>query len=63
MTEYNVYAHGTYWGTFEADTPEEAMQAAADEHGTVDVGSDRASTDGMTAYPLASDPDCDGGNS
>ncbi len=49
MTAYKVYAHGTYWGTFDAETPEEAMQTAADEHGTVDVGEDRASTEGMTA--------------
>lgn len=49
MTTYHVYAHGTFWGTYEAASAEEAMQMAADEHGTVDVGHDHASTEGMTA--------------
>ena len=46
---WNVYANGTYWGQFKADTAEEAMQAAADQLGTIDVGKDHASTEGMTA--------------
>lgn len=55
MTTYNVYANGILWGEYEAETPEGAMQAAADEHGTVDVGETKASTDGMTAVPAADD--------
>lgn len=54
MTTFSVYAHGTFWGHFEADTAEEAMQSAADELGTIDVGEDRASTEGMTAEPATS---------
>lgn len=49
MTTFNVYANGTFWGAYEAETADEAMQAAADEHGTVDVGQTHASTEGMTA--------------
>lgn len=49
MAKYNVFANGTFWGEFEADTAEEAIQKAADEHGTVDVGEVHASTEGMTA--------------
>lgn len=49
MATFNVYANGTFWGAYEADTAEEAMQKAADENGTVDVGEDKASTEGMTA--------------
>jgi hypothetical protein len=52
MPEFNVYANGTFWGTWEADSAEEAMQKAADECGTVDVGQDHASTAGMTAEPV-----------
>jgi len=32
--QYKVYANGCYWGEFSGDTPEAAMQAAADECGT-----------------------------
>lgn len=49
MSKFNVFANGVFWGTYEAETAEEAIQAAADENGTVDVGQDRASTEGMTA--------------
>lgn len=49
MAKFNVYANGEFWGTFEAETAEEAIQAAADEHGTKDVGQDHASVEGMTA--------------
>jgi hypothetical protein len=50
MTTYKIFANGAYWGDFEADTAEEAIQAAADEHSTFfDVGQDRASTYSMTA--------------
>lgn len=51
MEKFNVYANGEFWGEFEAGTAEEAIQKAADEHGTVDVGEDHASTEGMTAEP------------
>lgn len=51
MTKFRVYANGTFWGVFDAGTEAEAMQAAADEHGTADVGADHASTEGMTAKP------------
>ena len=35
MTEkYEIYANGVFWGTWLAETPQEAMQAAADEVGT-----------------------------
>jgi len=49
ISNYSVYASGIYWGDFAADTAEDAIQAAAEEHGTVDVGQDCASVDGMTA--------------
>ena len=52
MTNFAVFANGTFWGEFEAETEEEAIQAAADEHGTVDVGETHASTEGMTAKSL-----------
>ena len=52
MAKFKVYANGTFWGVFEADTAEEAIQKAADEHGTVDVGETRASTEGMTAEAI-----------
>lgn len=49
MTKFDVYANGIFWGTFEAETAEEAIQLAANEHGTIDVGETQASTEGMTA--------------
>lgn len=48
-TTFAVFSHGTFWGTFEAQNAEDAMQIAANEHGTIDVGQTQASTDGMTA--------------
>lgn len=54
MTTFNVYANGVFWGAFDAYTAEAAMQVAADEHGTVDIGEARASTEGMTAVPVES---------
>lgn len=52
MAKYNVYANGVFWGVFEADDAEEAIQRAADEHGTIDVGQTHASTEGMTAEEI-----------
>lgn len=49
MKKYDVYAHGTYWGQWRAHSETDAMQIAADDVGTVDVGQERASTQGMTA--------------
>ena len=49
MTKFNVYANGSFFDQIEADTAEDAIQACADEHGTVDVGETLANTDGMTA--------------
>lgn len=43
MTTFNIFANGTFWGAWTAETAEEAIQAAADE-----VGTD-GNTDGMTA--------------
>lgn len=47
MTIYAVYANGTYWGVFEGEYEDEAIQAAVEEHGTADVG-----TEGMEARTL-----------
>jgi len=44
MTKFSVYAHGIFCGTFEAKTPEAAIKAAAEEHGT------DGNTEGMTAH-------------
>jgi len=52
MKTYDVYAHGTYWGQWRAHSETDAMQIAADELGTVDVGQERASTHGMTAHAV-----------
>lgn len=49
MAKFNVSANGIFWGEFEGNTAEEAIQAAANEHGTTDVGQTQASTEGMTA--------------
>lgn len=43
MATFNVYANGTFWGQFEAETSDEAIQKATEEHGT------EGNTDGMTA--------------
>jgi hypothetical protein len=48
---FNVYAHGEYWGTFIAEDEKEAIQIAADTFGTIDIGQKHASVDGMTAKP------------
>lgn len=53
MMTFKVFANGTFWGEYEADTAEEAIQKAADGHGTVDVGETRASTEGMTAEAVS----------
>lgn len=53
MTTFAVFANGTFWGTADAATAEIAIQMVADEFGTVDVGYTSASTEGMTAKPLA----------
>lgn len=53
MKKFAVFAHGTYWGEFEAETAQEAIQIAAEAHGTVDVGQDTAGTEGMTAEPVS----------
>ena len=47
--KFKVYANGTFWSEFEADTAERAIQMAADEHATIDAGHDHASTEGLTA--------------
>lgn len=52
MTIYAVYANGVYWGTFEGETEDEAIQAAVEEHGTIDVGETQASTEGIHAHTL-----------
>lgn len=49
MKKFNVYANGIFWGVFDAETDDEAIQDAADELGTIDVGQEHASTEGMTA--------------
>jgi len=53
MTTYNIFANGNFWGAFEAETAEEAIQTAADEMGTIDVGQEHASIEGMTAEVAA----------
>jgi len=49
MITFNVFANGIFWGAFEAKTADEAIQKAADELGTIDVGQEHADTEGMTA--------------
>ena len=53
MTAFKVFANGIFWGDFEAETAEEAIQIAADEHGTIDVGQTHAGTEYMTATAKA----------
>lgn len=53
MTTFAVFANGTFYGTADADSAAEAIQIVADDVGTTDVGADHASTEGMTAKPLA----------
>lgn len=52
MTKFAVFANSIFWGEFEAETAEDAMQIAANENGTIDVGQTQASTEGMTAKPV-----------
>ena len=52
MAKFEVYANGTFWGVWEGKTADEAMQIAADEVGTVDVGQEHASTDGLVAVEV-----------
>jgi hypothetical protein len=47
MTTFAVFANGIYWGAFESETANSAIQMAADEHGT------DGNTDGMTATTLS----------
>lgn len=54
MSKFAVYANGTFWAEVDAESAEEAIQFAADEFGTVDVGQDHASTEGMTADAVES---------
>ena len=49
MTTFNIYANDTFWGQWDAETADEAIQKAADEVGTVDVGQQHASTEGVWA--------------
>lgn len=53
LIAYRIYANGTFCGIYEGATPDDAMQACADDVGTMDVGETRASIDGMTAVELA----------
>jgi len=46
MTTFAIHANGTFWGAFDGETPEAAMQAAADELGT------DGNTDGLTAVEI-----------
>ena len=46
MTTFAVFANGTFWGAFEAESAEYAIKLAADQHGT------DGDTSGMTAKPL-----------
>lgn len=43
MTTFNIFANGTFWGEWEAETAEEAIQKAADEVGT------EGNTEGLVA--------------
>lgn len=52
MTDYAIHANGTFWGTFTAEDEAAAVQMAADEFGTIDVGQAHAVTEGMTATDL-----------
>lgn len=48
MTDFAVFANGTFWGAFTADAGSEAVQMAAEEHGT------DGNTEGMTFRLLVS---------
>ena len=47
MTDFAVFANGTFCGSFAANSEAEAIQVFADEYGT------EGNTDGMTAKALA----------
>ena len=47
MTTFAVFANGTFWGDFDAQTAKAAIHMAAKEYGT------DGDTSGMTAKPLA----------
>ena len=49
MTNFAVDANGTFWGVFAAETKDDAIQMAADMHGT------DGNTDGMTARMATDD--------
>lgn len=49
MSKFNVFANGIFCGVYEAETAEEAIQICADDVGTIDVGQEHASTEGMSA--------------
>lgn len=49
MTAFNIFANGTFWGVWEGETAEEAIQKAADE-----VGTD-GNTEGMTAEEVVAE--------
>lgn len=51
MPKFNVYADGVFWGEFEAPTADEAIQKAANELGTIDIGETEAGTEGLSANP------------
>lgn len=51
MKKFDVYANGTFWGTFKARDKDQAIMMAAMEFGTEDVGEEVPSTEGLTAEP------------
>ena len=58
MIKYRVYDDaGREWCDVVAETEAEAVQIAANRHGTIDVGQTQASTDGLHARPIKSAQD------
>ncbi|MCJ8334581.1 MAG: hypothetical protein MJH10_10110 [Epibacterium sp.] len=53
MPKYHVFAHDTFWGTWEADSEADAMQTAADDVGT------EGNTKGLRAYEVGTNADAD----
>lgn len=49
MTSFSIFANGSFFGTFEADTEAAAIKACADEVGT------EGDTSGMRAYEVTAD--------
>ena len=47
--EYAVFANGTFWGIWAAESKEEACQKAADEVGT------EGNTEGLRSFPVTAD--------